>query len=337
MGPDASVLFRQWGHAALCVGDRCLNYGVTDFSRPLALIREVIEARAIFWVEVSRRDALVAAYIAQGRSVFRQDLVLPPEGRAALLARVAADVVPGQSEYVYNHFDENCTTRVRDYLDAAAGGALRRPVALPPEYAGRGGEATLRTHIRRGLGGRPFLLWLSDVGAGSAVDRPIRSFEAMFLPGALRVGVEAALGAAPVRLHTGRDGDLLPPDPGSAPALPWLFGISLGLAGLILSRRGSRAATVGAAALLTLLGAVALFVRLWSPLPEFGTSLAFLVFLPSDFLLATRAGRWYAPGRLAAGAAALALLPFVTPQPLGWTALAVLLPVAAIVWRRWRP
>ncbi len=341
MGPDHSVVFRKWGHAALCVGDQCLNYGVTDFSRPVGLVQEVLRGEAIFWVAVSDYEDLVGVYSRDDRSVFRQDLELSPEGREALIGRLSRDLVPGQSEYVYNHFDDNCTSRIRDYLDEAASGKLREPIPLPPPFGAPGREPTFRPHIRRGLYEDPFLLWLSDVGVGSVADQPISSFDAMFLPGALRYGVEQAFDAPPRKLHSGTYGDLLPPDPGSRPYLPWLFGIAALLALLILlpGSSGLRRAGIGAAAaLLTAVGVVATIVLAVSPLPEFRTSLLALAVPPSDLLLATRHARWYGPARLVWGAGfGVAILAGVLRQPLGWTVLATLLPVAAIVWRHRRP
>lgn len=336
MGPDHDVLFREWGHAALCVGENCFNYGVTDFSRPARLLIDVFRGQALFWVAVTPYESTLATYFAHDRSVFRQDLELTPEARSELLGRLAADLVPGASEYLYDHFDDNCTTRVRDYLDEAAGGALQAPVSLPSAFAGRGDEgSSFRTHIRRGLTTRPFLLWVTDIGVGSAVDRPINDFEAMFLPGGLRAGVEAAFDAPPLELRSGRDGALLPPDPGSAPYVPWLLLVGTGLALVILRGgrpgRAAAALTGGAAALL---GAIGLGLLLGSPLPEFHSSLLFLAAPATDLLLVTRWSRFYAPLRLAFGLGFLAVLvvgPF--PQPLEWTVFALLLPIGAIWWR----
>lgn len=339
MGPDHSVIFRKWGHAALCVEDRCLNYGVTDFSRPVGLVHEVLVGKAVFWVAVSSYEDMVRVYSRDDRSVFRQELELSPEGRDRLLGRLARDLVPGQSEYLYDHFGDNCTTRIRDYLDEAAAGRLRQPIPLPSPFTSAGRQPTFRSHVRRGLRDDPFLLWLSDVGVGSVADAPISSFDAMFLPGALRYGVEQALGAEPERLHTGSYGDLLPPDPGSRPYLPWLLGIALVLALLVVTPapRLSRFGAPAAGVLLGLAGTVAAAVLVLSPLPEFRSSLVVLAIPPSDALLATRHARWYAPLRLIWGALLLlALVAGVTPQPLGWTVLAALLPVAAIVWRHRR-
>ena len=337
MGPDQSVIFRKWGHAALCVGEQCLNYGVTDFSRPVGLVEEVLRGEAVFWVAVSAYEDMVRVYSRDDRSVFRQDLDLSPEARDALLGRIAQDLVPGQSEYIYNHFEDNCTSRIRDYLDEAASGKLREPISLPLPFEKPESEPTFRGHIRRGLYEDPLLLWLSDVGVGSVADEPISSFDAMFLPGALRYGVEAAFDAPPQRLHTGSYGDLLPPDPGSRPYLPWLFGIAGLLTLLIALPRAPafrQAGVASTAILMTLVGAVGTLVLILSPLPEFRTSLIALAVPPSDFLLTTRQVRWYGPVRLLWGAGfLLAILTGVLRQPLGWTVLAALLPVAAIVWR----
>ena len=341
MGPDQSVVFRKWGHAALCVGDRCLNYGVTDFSRPVGLVQEVLRGEAVFWMAVSTYEDMVGVYSRDDRSVFRQDLDLSPEERDVLLGRIAQDLVPGQSEYIYNHFDDNCTSRIRDYLDEAASGRLSQPFPLPEPFATPGEEPTFRGHIRRGLYEDPFLLWLSDVGVGSIADKPISSFDAMFLPGALRYGVEQAFDAPPRRLHTGSYGDLLPSDPGSRPYLPWIFGIAGLLALLILLPKSPglrRTGVVSAASLMTIVGGVATAVLVLSPLPEFRTSVIAFAIPPTDFLLTTRHARWYGPARLAWGLALLAaILVGVLRQPLGWTILASLAPIGALVWRERRP
>ena len=340
MGPDQSVIFRKWGHAALCVGDQCLNYGVTDFSRTAGLVQEVLRGEAVFWMAVSAYEDMVRVYSRDDRSVFRQDLDLSPEARDALLGRIAQDLVPGQSEYIYNHFDDNCTSRIRDYLDEAASGKLRERSRYRCPFERPEREPTFRGHIRRGLYEDPFLLWLSDVGVGSVADEPISAFDAMFLPGALRYGVEQAFDAPPRRLHTGSYGDLLPPDPGSRPYLLWLFGIAALLTVLIALPRAPalrRTGAAGAAVLMALVGTVGAAVLILSPLPEFRTSLIALAVPPTDFLLTTRHVRWYGPARLVWGAGfLLAILAGILHQPLGWTVLAALLPVAAIVWRRRR-
>lgn len=337
MGPDHSQLFREWGHAALCVDDRCFNYGTTDFSRPAGLTREVLMGEAYFWVAASDYEDTVQQYARMDRSIFRQDLDLDEAAREVLLGRVAADLVPGASEYLYNHFSDNCTTRIRDYLDEAGGGALRQVTELPPVFREPDGGYRLRTHMRRGLTTRPLLNWLSDIGVGRSADRPATAYEVMFLPGALRYGVEQAFGSAPQQLRQGRDGDLLPPDPGSSAYVPWLAAVSVLLSGAILQTRLeplSRAARRAAGTALGVVGAAGLLLFLLSPLPAFSTGLLFLGVPATDFLLATRFARAYSGPRAVFGVLFLiALGAGLTPQPLGWTVAAGTLLAAAVGWR----
>lgn len=337
MGPDHSQLFREWGHAALCVDDRCFNYGTTDFSRPVGLTGEVLMGEAYFWVAASAYEDTVRQYARMERSIFRQDLDLDEGAREILLGRVAADLVPGASEYLYNHFSDNCTTRIRDYLDEAGGGALRQVTELPPVFREPGGGYRLRTHMRRGLTTRPLLVWLSDIGVGRSADRPVTAYEVMFLPGALRYGVEQAFGSAPQQLRQGRDGDLLPADPGSSAYVPWLVAASALFSGAILQTRRpglSRGARAAAGAMLGFLGLVGLALFLLSPLPAFSTGLLFLGVPLTDFLLATRFARYYAWPRAAFGALFLvALGAGLTTQPLAWTVAAGTLLAAAVGWR----
>ena len=241
MGPDESVLFRQWGHAALCIAGRCLNYGVTDFSRSLGLVFDVLRGRAVFWVSVSPYEAVLDAYIRDDRSVFRQEVALFSR-RTRSAARAAGRRSGSGAGRVHLRPLRRQPAPPGSAITStrAADGALREPVALPEPFQGRGGRSTFRTHIRRGLTGRPLLLWLSDVGVGAAVDRPITSFEGHVPARRAAPGRRSGLRRAPVAAAPGPDGDLLPSDPGSGPYLPWLFGIAGGLAVLIAAPRTGR-------------------------------------------------------------------------------------------------
>ncbi len=326
------MLFREWGHAALCVDRICFNYGVTDFSRPVGLATEVLRGEARFWLGLTTYEQTLATYFGHDRSVFRQDLDLPLEAREELLGMLAADLVPGQSEYVYNHFTENCTTRVRDYVDAVTDGALSRVADMPEVFLDGSGELGFRAQIRRGLVTRPLLLWLSEVGVGGAADGPITPYDAMFVPEGLRHGISRGLGSEPVQLRRGRDGDVLAADPGSRPYLPWLFATAALLGAGLLVPRFARPARFATAGVLGLVGVAATLAAVLSPLPEFRSSLAALVVPPTDLLLAAPFAARYARFRLAFGAVAiLALVVLGAAQPIAWTGLAALVPIAAMV------
>ncbi len=130
MGPGDDV-FSRYGHAALCVRDeispqgRCYNYGTADFTTYEALLWAVLRGTARFWVSVVDEPATMQQYArVEDRTVWRQVLPYPAEARRRLVARLSLDALPEHRYYVYHHYRDNCTTRIRDHLDAVSEGAL---------------------------------------------------------------------------------------------------------------------------------------------------------------------------------------------------------------------
>jgi len=320
MGPGGDV-FSRFGHAALCVrdsetpGGRCFNYGTTDFSTPGPLTWNVLRGRALFWVSEAPLDAMLAWYAREDRTVWRQRVRLSPDAFAALQRRLRDDLRPGAREYVYHHFRDNCTTRVRDHLDAVTLGALRGPADAPhgPSW---------RAMVRAGFADDPALLAASALLLGRPLDGAPTRWEAMFLPAVLRAEVERRLGAAPEVVHQRRAPARAPRPAADVAALAALAAL-LALAGL--SRRRATRALAG-----TVLGALGLVVwalSLASTLAELRDNDVRAVLLPTDLALGALGGRalaLYARARVAMAVAASCLHALgVTPQPLHGPALLV--------------
>ncbi|HSF19074.1 MAG TPA: DUF4105 domain-containing protein [Vicinamibacteria bacterium] len=318
MGPG-DVLFSKFGHAALCVvasdlpaGGVCYNYGTSDFSRPIGLGWEVVRGRAEFWVSVSDLVSTVLSFESDDRTIYRQALPLAPEAVTALAAALAEDASFENRVYIYNHFLENCSTRPRDHIDAATGGALRRSRVDH--------EPTYRDYAVEGLGSfNAVLVPVTDLIMGRWADRRITAFEAMFIPEVLRRAVEIDLGA-PAEVLYERRGPIERADPAGSRRILWWLVVAflavnaaagfLGQAGLA---RAMGALTLGGLGLFLLAaGAV-------SVLPELRFNELLLVFLPTDFyLLSTGTNvRNYLYGRLVLLAAvALLVVAGVLIQPL---------------------
>lgn len=83
--------------------------------------------------------------------------------------------------YLYHHYEDNCSTRVRDVLDEAMGGEIRENT---PEYA-----LSFRDQANRFI--RPFWPYmLLNFLQGSTIDRPISYWDALFLPNELELFVQ---------------------------------------------------------------------------------------------------------------------------------------------------
>lgn len=338
MGPGDDV-FSHFGHAAICVREpgeldgRCYNYGTADFSTPVPLTYEFLRGRAMFWVSVVDRARMLRWYEIEDRSVWVQHLALSPDQARALAARLEASTAEAVKYYRYHHFDDNCTTRIRDAIDATLDGRLRRATdrgAAGPSY---------RAFVRDGFRGHALLLVVADLLLGRRADRATSAWDAMFLPDHLRGTLSAELGAAPVAVHQ-RQAPLPRGDP------PWLGEALLAVAGLALAagvalarRRSAKAGgrvLAGVAALLGLLSLIPWAAAVISVFPELVHNEVLLVLLPTDLAVSPLGARWraaYLRARLV-GLLAVAglMLAGVLVQPLGGALVLVLAPVATGVW-----
>jgi len=202
------VIFEKFGHSALCLDygaqfgrpfDVCFNYGVTDFHDPTGLVWGFIRSKAKFWVEPVPEPEIMRFYTQfEDRSVWRQKLPLAPEEARKVEAHLWNDLKPENRYYFYDHFYDNCTTRLRDILDEATGGRLRGDTDkhLHP--------LTFREFGARGLAQFTPLITVSDFITGRPLDHRPTMWEAMFHPDELRLAVEQNLHAPTEVLYVRR-------------------------------------------------------------------------------------------------------------------------------------
>src|SRR5581483_8290293 len=315
MGPG-DELFSTFGHAAICVGDRCYNYGTADFQTPVPLTWDFVRGRARFWVSVLPERAMLAYYAGVDRSVWRQRLELPDDQARTLAQLLEASTDEKVKYYRYHHFDDNCTTRIRDLVDRAVGGALKRD---PTDR-----KKSFREWARAGFAGNWPLLVATDLLLGRSADRRTDSWSSMFLPDELRSEVEKRLHAPP-ELVIARKAPL-------ERGTEWLGSAAFAIAGLLLALivvagRGRRWTLAPAALLLGLIGLVLDALAILSTFPELTRNELLLAFWPTDFALP-----WMPRSYLMVRLAAIGLLTVfhigLLIQPLA-PFLLVLLPIAA--------
>jgi hypothetical protein len=314
----------RFGHSAMCVRwaaprrTRCYNYGTTDFDHVGPMVWNFLRGRSTFWVSTSSLPSLLQAYTDLDRTVWVQRIPLAPDQARAIARGLAHDALPANRYYRYHHFEDNCTTRLRDFLDRATDGALSREA--------RGSYPALRDLARAGWAGEPPLLHLSDLFVGRRVDRLPTPHEAMFLPLVLRDQVEAVFGVAPELVYA-RQGPAIPQTPGGRAPI-WIAVVlllaPLGIATLA-GGRGRTAALVWALAPCVLLGVVLWAMLAICRVPELRWNELALLLLAGP----RRWRRGYARGRVVqllavAALAALGvlrqpLLPFVlVPLAAAW-------------------
>lgn len=195
-----SLIWERHGHIALCIReenprqDRCFNYGIGDFHKPLSMGWGFFRGTNSFWVGEMDPDMMLSIYSNADRTIWVQPLPLTAEQKAQVIAKLEFDILDENRHYAYDHFWDNCTTRVRDVINDAVGGALAN-------MKGPVDDRTYRDLARPGFFGmRPALL-ITDIAMGRATDSVPSYYQRMFLPDYMREAVTLLWGIEPIVLY----------------------------------------------------------------------------------------------------------------------------------------
>jgi hypothetical protein len=171
-------------------------------------------------------------YMDVGRSVTRQRLSFTAAQAADLRDFLLWNLRPENVRYDYDYYANNCATRVRDALDKALGGVLKK------QLEARAARMTYRQQTARLMSQQAWLMLILDLGLGPYADQPLNAWQESFLPMVLQEdirNVSVANGDGGVQPLV-RDEQLvspnrLTPPPSEAPDLR----LPLALAGLTLA------------------------------------------------------------------------------------------------------
>ena len=347
------IFFERFGHNAIVVDDPALaeplsyNFGYFDPEEPDFVPRFVRGDMRYRLVALPLSQDL-AYYRQAGRGVTIQWLDLDESQAQALADALAENARPENAAYRYDYFTDNCSTRVRDALDTALDGQLRR------QLASRSRGNTFRGDAVRLASPAPWM-WLGfDLGLGPASDRPNSRWEDAFVPMRLAEAL-AGIQRTDGRPLVARTDEVLPhrlaPEPADLPRpwWPWLLaGLALALGIRMLGH--SRPALLAGLALpyWTLTGVLGLLMLfLWGFTDHrYAWANQNLLLLPPIALLLLPGGWRLARGRpagalfawlawamvaLAAAALAVSLLSLQPQRNAQWIAL--LMPVQlALAW-----
>ena len=280
------VIFEKFGHTALCLdyhdpqrGSVCFNYGVTEFGDS-GLVWNFIRGKQKFWVEPVWLDAMMSFYVrGEDRTVWSQVLPLPPAQARAVEAKLLDDIKEANRYYYYDHFADNCTTRLRDIIDEATDGKLR---------AGADAKfpSTFRQMGRRGLAELPPLIAFADFAVGRALDVHPTLYQAMFHPYVLMDEVHKRFEVEPKLLYE-RQGPAIPDD--GPTGRPWALLIGLLFAAPLVAAkllgRGERAAVAIVTVPLFLLGTIIWTAAILSTIPGLRWNEAVFLYVPFDVVL----------------------------------------------------
>jgi hypothetical protein len=177
-GPGDDI-FNYFGHNAMIVQDRATsmarlyNFGMFHFGTEM--LPSYMKGKLTFWVAETPVRPTFAHYVDANRSIRVQELNLLPAQRKVLADELALKVLPENRFYAYDHFFDNCSTRLRDLIDRATGGQFKQALERP-------GRLTHRQHVRRYAQRDPItdfalIFWMND-----KMERPLKPWDETFLP-----------------------------------------------------------------------------------------------------------------------------------------------------------
>lgn len=181
-------VWERFGHNALWIHDAKLgtdvayNWGLFDFEQP-GFFRRFLTGDTKYWMAGEDAYTMVAAYHDIGRPITLQKLNLTPSQALALRDFVERNAREENKYYRYDYFRDNCSTRLRDAIDRALGGALRAAtdtMQTPVSYRSES--------LRLTEGDDPVQTGI-DVALGRPADAPLTAWQSFFIPMRLRDGV----------------------------------------------------------------------------------------------------------------------------------------------------
>jgi hypothetical protein len=184
----------NFGHTALRVHDEnsgtdtVFNWGIFDVSGGVVSFSyNFFKGIMNYRLGTPTPNQEFAMYRGQQRTVWQDKINLSNPQKEILYRRLLWNMQPDNLVYAYQYFFDNCTTRVRDYLDEALSGRVAA------QYDGITGH-TFREQMRAHYESIALIAFSLDILANSNLDRAVTEWEDMYLPLSLRrrlMGVES--------------------------------------------------------------------------------------------------------------------------------------------------
>jgi hypothetical protein len=182
---QGSPVFERFGHNALRIADPisgldvAWNWGMFSFDEPNFLGR-FLSGDTRYWMAGFETVPLLAYYQENNRQTVEQVLNLNAAQKLFLLKLVRRNEREENKYYRYDYFRDNCSTRVRDALDEALGGLLKRA------WTDSLSDHSFRSEALRLTEGTPLSRLGIDIALGPPADERMTAWDEAYVPMRLR-------------------------------------------------------------------------------------------------------------------------------------------------------
>lgn len=241
------IFWERFGHNAIVIddGNRPMSYNFGFFDpAESGFAGNFVKGRMNYVLAALPLEQDLDYYRRAGRGVSIQWLDLNEAQKQNIRERLEFLARPENARYRYDYFTNNCATQVRDVLDAALEGRLKRQMV-----ASSLGNTYRSESVRLAWPAKWMALGF-DLGIGRAGDKPLNRWQDAFIPMRLQQSLREAKGPNGGPLVLAEQPilpDTLAPPPAELP--PWTLaataiGLALAAAFLLAARRAPRWATV---------------------------------------------------------------------------------------------
>ena len=187
---EGEYYWEKFGHNALWFYDPtrgidiAYNWGVFDFGDP-EFLKRVITADTRYWVEGKSAPLFLDDYQRADRSITIQRLNFTQDQADSAFSYSRWNALDANKYYQYDYFRDNCSTRVRDVIDRALGGALRAATDR------RMTDRSYRLESLRLVDDMKIVQFGINTALGEPSDEQLSEWEAMFVPSTVQRSLAA--------------------------------------------------------------------------------------------------------------------------------------------------
>ncbi len=192
-------IFAWFGHSALEVRNTAsgkahmFNFG--GFYFDLEHLIQFTFGKFVFWSFASESSQALAPYEREHRHMVFQTLNLTTSQKTEIRRQLLNYLKQENRFYIYDHFLDNCSTKIRDVIDQAMAGELKKQTQQPVDL-------TFRDYVHRMMADVSILDFILNFILNDSVDQPITDWETTFLPDRLMAVIQQstnpALGNTPL-------------------------------------------------------------------------------------------------------------------------------------------
>ncbi|MBU2511093.1 DUF4105 domain-containing protein [bacterium] len=182
-------LFAWFGHSALevhnTVTDQAFSFNFGGFYFDFEHLLQFSLGKFTFWTYALETERALTPYRREDRHIVFQSLNLTPVQKIKIRKALIEYLKPDKRYYQYDHFLDNCSTRIRDIIDEALDGALKDQTQQPADL-------TFREFVHRMTYNYPHIDFMVMFLMNDQIDKPITQWDSMFLPDRLMAVIQSS-------------------------------------------------------------------------------------------------------------------------------------------------